>query len=308
MRKGLLGAYQLGVLEGFGYALEITAQITGKSCPNIDPLFYATAFQSGVDHFILDIPKKYYHQKSQFVKSRITYLPKQKTNHHRDPIREMFSRHLPPNWERDEAYSSVWGLSAFLGDLLSSMEAGCALLATLGLPDPSRARPLLPAAALLPIEQLLDSFEVVTCPGLALRGSFDRDHLERFQQVLLSDLFTGYMTAQSALEDELRSVRPSLEGAAIAGGKVVERHPALVALRRGSIAVLSFTPKLIDAVFGKLPGTLAEAGAKLGASYMEERKRVVVYDFRAFLERTALDGFVEMLSPADHSRFQFEGE
>jgi len=39
------------------------------------------------------------------------------------------------------------------------------------------------------------------------------------------------------------------------------------------------TPKLIDAIFGKLPGALAEVATKLGISFLEARRRLVIYDF-----------------------------
>ena len=52
-------------------------------------------------------------------------------------------------------------------------------------------------------------------------------------------------------------------------------------LKKSSLSILEMTPKLIDAVFGKLPGTLAEVAAKVGVHALESRRRVVIYDFES---------------------------
>jgi hypothetical protein len=48
---------------------------------------------------------------------------------------------------------------------------------------------------------------------------------------------------------------------------------------------LQLTPKIIDTVFAKLPGVLAEALANLGLRFPDSKRRVVVYDFEKPLDR-----------------------
>jgi hypothetical protein len=301
MRKGLLGTFQVGMLGGMREALEIAERLTGAPRADVDALFYATAFQAGVDRFILPVLTEYDPPASDFVRSRIAYLSTDQSRKHGVAIREAFSRFLASDYYRDEAYSPVWTLEAFLGDLMDAMESGSALLAISGAPDQSELERLLPPELLLPIGHLLDSFEMVETPEIVPRSSLDREQLERFQQVLSSDVFSGYVSAQSALDEATRSLPVALDTAIKAGREVVKNNPTLLTLRRGSAGVLSVTPKLIDAAFGKLPGALAEAAAKLGISYLEDRKRVTVYDFREVIQRIFLSNLVRMFKSSGGS-------
>ena len=72
------------------------------------------------------------------------------------------------------------------------------------------------------------------------------------------------------------------------GRMLFSQNRSLLALRNASVNILQVTPKLVDAVFGKLPGALAEVAAKLGISFLEDRRRLVIYDFHEFMFQEVL--------------------
>jgi len=56
--------------------------------------------------------------------------------------------------------------------------------------------------------------------------------------------------------------------------------------KRVAISLLPITSKVIDTVFGKLPGTLAEFFANALASWLQDERRVVIYQFPDLLRIT----------------------
>jgi hypothetical protein len=53
MKKGYLGPYQLGALDGASEALQLAAEVTKQRSTDLDAVFYASAFQAGVDEFVI---------------------------------------------------------------------------------------------------------------------------------------------------------------------------------------------------------------------------------------------------------------
>ena len=50
------------------------------------------------------------------------------------------------------------------------------------------------------------------------------------------------------------------------------------------MGILQLTPNLVDAAFGKLPGILAEIGTRIGLSFLESQRRMVIYNFRSNMD------------------------
>jgi hypothetical protein len=279
LRRGLLGPFQLGALNAFQSVLKSTETATGRRTCNIESLFYVTAFQVGIDQFLMLSMKDEDRPKSAFVRARTAFIATKRAVLYHSAIRNVFSNYLPNDWERDDEFSAVWQWSAFLVDLICAMEHGASLLAISGIPKVSDVEALLPSELLLPITTLANTFETVQVPSIAPTTNINRDDIERFQALMLSDLFSGYVRAQETLEDE--GVTPPGAVASIiqAGRQIVKTCPLVLAMRQSVASILSLTPELVDAAFGHLLGALTGIAAKLGSDYRERRRRVVVYDF-----------------------------
>jgi len=206
-------------------ALEVAQKVTGEPGVDLEAIFYSTAFQSGLEEFILpshdDLPEP----KTQFLKDRTTYLEKGKNEALWKNLRDEFSNYLPEDWYRNDTYSSLWSLQAFLADLFSAMEMN-------------------------------------------------------------SSLATGL-----AIEDILNT-----------GSKLFRENKSLLTLKRNALSILDITPKIVDAAFGKLPGTLSEGFAKLGNKYLEERRRIVIYTFDQFLFGLMLKNLVRMIEASENKK------
>lgn len=157
MKKGLIGPFQLGALDAITHALKIAGEITHQDSADIEGIFYATAFQAGVDEFLLPELKDFSYPRSDFIGSRTTVVPQQQTKQISDAVAATFSSHLPEGWRTNDEYSSVWELNAFVGDLLEAMSAGASLLAPWGIPDMAEVEAQLPSELSVPLANLLSA-------------------------------------------------------------------------------------------------------------------------------------------------------
>ena len=82
---------------------------------------------------------------------------------------------------------------------------------------------------------------------------------------------------------------------------LVRNNPKVLFVRRSSIGLLNFTPKIVDALLGKLPGAIAEMAANLGDSYLEDRRRIVVYDFGNIMLHGTLSYVARMFHESEGS-------
>ena len=206
---------------------------------------------------------------------------------------------MPEGWERDSKYSNVWAWHSFLADLFTAMDRKAAFLAVGGLPDPADIEQLVPPELFLPLRTLAAGFENTSVASTVPTIAVGRDSIERYQAILQSDVFTRYVHAESALEEISYDIPSALNGVLQTAQSLVRINPHVLALRRSGIAVLTVTPKLIDAAFGKLPGALADFGAKLGITYLDERRRIVIYDFQKLMFESTLRHVMDMLRRAD---------
>src|SRR5579864_695868 len=146
MKRGYLGPYQLGALEGASEALQITANLTKQRSADIDAIFYAAAFQAGVDEFLISesMADKRGSQ-SQFVATRTSRIPDERARGNHDVVNKAFSAYLPEDWRGRDEFLPVGALLSFVADLLDSSDARASLLLPIGLPEIEKAKDKLPS-------------------------------------------------------------------------------------------------------------------------------------------------------------------
>ena len=303
MKKGMIGPYQLGVLEGLAEMLRIAEKVTHEDGADIEGIFYVSAFQAGVDEFLvsdfIDRPCP----RSDFVESRTTVVPRQQTEYIWKAVDATFSSHLPQDWRRNDEYSSVRELNAFVVDLLEAMSAGASLLSPWGIPDMAEAQARLPSELSVPLANLLSTIRDMQAPSPVPLKAIASEDVQRFNEIISSDVFCKYTAAQSALDDLEAPVESSLSMVVSSGRNLVLKAPKILQIRKSTVGILQLTPKLVDTVFGKIPGAVAEVGAKLGISLLESRRRIVIYDFRPSLEHLLLSNLIRMLKAADSKKY-----
>lgn len=307
MKKGLIGSFQLGALSGASEALEIAEKVTKERGADLEGIFYATAFQAGVDEFLVPDLEDRPSPRSEFLAARTRYIPRENSEKHWKLVSDAFSAYLPDGWERREDFSSVWELESFLVELLDAMSVGASVLSPWGIPDIAEAQVLLPSELSVPLSNLLDAVDDLRAPSPIPQKAIPTQDIQRLSDILAGDVFSKYVKAQSSLEDSSISIETSLPTVVSSARQIFLKNSQVLQLRKTSLGVLQVTPKLVDAVFGKLPGTLADLAAKLGTSLLEERRRVVIYDFRSSVQDVLLSNLTRMIRAAEAKEKQ-DGE
>lgn len=184
-------------------------------------------------------------------------------------------------------------------DLLDSMAVGASLLLPLGIPDITKIEKQLPSELYIPLSNLLLSIEKLHTEGLVVQKTLNTDDIKRFNDIISGDLFISYSKAQSMLDDAGADIDTSVLNIESTGRKLFSRNRRRLSLRKSAVGILQVTPKLIDAGFGKLPGTLAEVAANLGLNFLESKRRLVIYDFEASFTTILISNLGRMIGAAE---------
>lgn len=301
VKQGFIGSYDLGYLAGHSDVMRKWQRMLDQPSPDFEGVFYASVFQSGLERFLVRSGHLEEVTKSDFVRARVGCVSDSMYGRRTGPVVRAFHEHLPSGWAFDQKYAEVFGLESFLMDLLAAMHSKCSLLLVRDIPDIAKVERLLPSELLVPTSNLLASVEheVVGVPGT--QTIVGHEHIKRYQEILASDVFSKYSEAHEHLEHTDDTLSSSLANVVSSGRKLfANSHRALV-VRNVAIGFLNITPQVIEVVFGRLPGALAETAAKLGVEFLNERRRVVVYSYRSFLtsvDRVHLDRALRTADPS----------
>jgi hypothetical protein len=297
MRKGFLCSFNEGALSVLHRIVDKAEEITREDGYDVEGLFYATAFQAGIDHFVLSHRLKTEPQWpiSEFLQKRTSIDNVDISGKNWAKIRKAFSNYLPENWWQDSKYSEVWAWNAFISDLLYAMETNVCVLSVTGVPDTVTLEDLVPPELFSPLKNLAAALESISAPTTVPTLYLYRENMERYQHIISGDLFANYVESETKLDVNTSQVPAILDDVLARGRELVRENPRLLSLRRSIVDLLSITPKVVDTLFGKLPGTIADIATKLGGQFIEERRRIVVYDFQSIMFHGTMSNLVRML-------------
>lgn len=165
----------------------------------------------------------------------------------------------------------------------------------------AEAEAQLPSELSVPLSNLLASINDVQASSPIPQKALPAEAMQRFNDIMAGDVFSKYVAAQFSLEDSEAPIATTLPAVVSSGRLVFSRNPQLLQLRKISLGILQLTPKVVDAIFGKLPGALADVAAKLGVSLLEARRRVIIYDFQPVVQDVVRSNIVRMNKAADAS-------
>jgi len=259
---------------------------------NVNSIIYGSMIQCGIDRF--DISEAFdpdkevrEEQTSSFIKTRISYIPAGRKHSFevRDLVSAVFENSLTGiNLMDEPQYSDIMGLGEFIIDLMFAMEHKTSLMTLLPFPNMENIREMIPAELFFPIKNLMSSFEP-SFPNLPFpKLSIQSRNLRRFEQILRSDLFSIYSSQHSNLEINSVNKKLAFKGIVNSGKNVLQRNLDALQLKNLTISVLPVTTKLIDIVFGKLPGILADYSASLLSDYIKNDRRIVVYQMNSVFD------------------------
>ncbi len=184
---------------------------------SVDRMFFVSAFQGGVDHFLSPIHTD--HTKGlEFLQSRFSE-PKKRDYEVTDQISRTF-KEFRRNTTDDYDYVHV---TAFVADLICAMRNNASMLSVMPVPEPIElSRGFVPESA-MPLIQLVSGFQTYTETVPVPRTSVSSDGLRRFQEIIESGTFERYSRQHLYLQEEDSNVSSILNTVRTSGRSVLER-------------------------------------------------------------------------------------
>lgn len=272
-----VGAYQLGMLDVLKDIANLPLILEHLPPVDVEGIVYGCMIQCGAERFEVARIENRSLPNSKYLRSRLSYIPEEKTFKARNIISRAFQSFLPREYRRDAKCYEVWDIENFLADLLLCAERKTALMTLSALPDPDQFEGILPSELLVPVRNLLSTLEPSNIGSPLPRSSISAVGIRRFEEIISSDLFSAYSKQHSELESSLVPKSAALKSIAETGDKLFRRHINLLQLKKLTLIILPVTAKIVDTIFGKLPGVLAGYFTSLLTDALKDERRIVVY-------------------------------
>jgi len=273
MKRGYLGmlegTYLAGRSAGHKQSLEEKGIILPEHSIPLDKMIYVTAFQGGMEKIITQLGKKTDQPIDKFISERIL-KPK-------DFNWEVFSSLMGLRSSDKDDSRGLMALS-FMHDLIMAMENKASVINVSGIPSIEEVKRCFAPEVAQPICGILSYLkkndETLPAPSQFI----GRDNIERFKDLLDSNIYSGYSSAHK--EIEFSTSAEAISEIRNKGADLLRAGKGVLLSRSVSMNVLSIAPKIIDVTFGKLPGTLAQVAGDLAAKFFESRRNIVIYQFK----------------------------
>jgi hypothetical protein len=95
----------------------------------------------------------------------------------------------------------------------------------------------------------------------------------------MSDLFAKYVRDHQKLEINLLPTLRAYIDIEKSGRHLCKENKTLLAIKRSTVSLIPLTTNIIDLVFGKLPGILAEFFGQRLSDMLKDDRRIVIYRF-----------------------------
>ena len=248
---------------------------------NVLDLLYSSVIQAGVERLELARVDTAYNRKwehpadlSPFVAKRAIHKDLPEFESIGIMVLDAFNNHFGiKGWDRQR----VIELEVFIIELLLAAKCNQNLVYFSELPDVNKLEGILPIDFLLPFKNLIQTFENPS-PTLALtRASVSRQDVALFEEIIVSKVFRQYERSQGELEETQVPVKAALESVRKQSYLLAAESPRLLKTKRAIVSLLPITTKIVDTVFGKLPGSLAEFFAAAFTKWLQDNRRIVIY-------------------------------
>jgi len=276
IRRGYLGMLQHVYLAGYSAGdLAAAAESGTNVIMPIDRMFYVSAFQSGVDHFI--VPAIHEGAKDlEFLQKRTTHAKSDSDFKLFSEIDNVFQSFKLAPKSKDLPNVTVPG---FVSSLIGAMQHNAALLNVMPLPNPEEITQFFAPELASPLMQLIAELRPIAESVPVPLTAIDRSNVERFQDLLCTADFSKYSQSHADLEDAECDATKALSNIRRTGHALIRRGEHLLTPRPSLMHILNIIPKVIDTVFGKLPGALAQLAGNVAQERLDGRKQVVIYQF-----------------------------
>lgn len=299
-RRGLLTLSDMAVINGVDEVLNLPLIVELLPELRTMDLFYTSMLQTGID--CIEIPSDVeFVSVSPLLKKHLAFGFEHEWLQAFIVVHEFFKCHMPsffqqnPDGEGEYEDYDVFDLYSFLVRLLCALTSGRNLINLGTFPDVGKLAGKLPPEVLVPVTNLLTTFDKVVPSSPFPRVTVDKDNVALFQDILVSQRFTQYKTAHSTFEDQGVLVETSSQHVSQAARSIYGHSRKLVKMRKLLVAVLPFSSRIVDMVFGSLPGKLAEQFTRVAQDWLNRNQRLVIYQMDGVSEQLLtgrIDAFV----------------
>jgi hypothetical protein len=276
MHSGYIGLLQNVYLAGYaaGELQAVTEAGAQVSIP-ADGMFYVSAFQTGIDHFICPSVHKGAEALS-FLQKRISSPKKDIEATVLSKVMEAFQAFRLSSAKEDRGFTHA---AAFLSSLLGAMHHKAAMLNIMALPDPAEITEVVAPELAAPLIQLIGQLKPLAQSAPVPISTIDRSNVICFQILLESDTFAAYSESHAALTNAKKNSVSSMANIRKFGGVLIKESKRRLTPKPALIHVLNIVPKVIDTVFGKLPGALAQLAGNVAQDRLNDHNQIVIYQF-----------------------------
>jgi len=273
-----LSPYQAGYINGIDHGLSLITEMFIGRPSNTEATFYACVFQAGVSRLIVSDSMLKVLPDNAFVKDKTKVIDRDATDADYRLISEMFSHYLPEDYWRDEKFQDVCTLESLLSDLCIGLRQNASILFPGPLPEPESFRGVLPPELLLPASRLLSAISTSATGGPLPRYEIQKADVKLYEAIVHSGLFNELSKAHVQLRDQAIAPSAALSRVRRLAAIIQEKYADDLRLTRLGVSLLSLVPKFVEKTIGLFPGKIAEHIAKLAKPFLENRKRIVIYD------------------------------
>lgn len=252
---------------------------------SVGRILYATLLQSGATEFkISDGWEKSAIAPPDFIFKRSSSVSLQKLNRISGPIGDALISNIKDEGEAQLDSDNVLRLIYLMETIGQAIHQDCNAVILFDPPDLENMKHYLSFELFIVLRNLFSSFEI-SKPGtpVAQAELFEND-FRTFNDILNSEMFRHHGKISEAVED---AKLPIERGASImteSSIKLVSAHPDLLRLKRKLITALPITAKIVDTVFGKMPGILAQALSDLAVPKLSANKRIVILNMGGVID------------------------
>lgn len=287
-RVGVVGPIQEARMEAIHEAANISLFL--KELPPLDVprLWYSSVVQAGLDRIDVVVSEDRLKVPPQHT-NRVTYR-----QHDVRKLHEIFYLvrlglfgQQDPEKEVDEKRKKVMQkIEWFLNELIIATQRKQNMVLFDSIPTVQDVEGVLSADALIPVRNLLAAFEPINPVVVGVRSSVAARDVDLLEEIMASKVFHNYKSGHSGFDETSLAAQEAIKAIEKASRGVLDLHPAVLQSKRAVASLLPVTAKLIDVVCGKLPGILGDFFAGALVRWLNENRRVVVYQFPDLLGMT----------------------
>ncbi len=253
------------------------SEALNESVIDIRHLFYGTMIQSGISTFRL--PKNHMDEVPRLLAKRVKDIDLSEHNNVSKALHAAALGKLGNDAYTQDQLSSINRLTSFLSEIYFAAKHKTPVVTAFSAPPLDSLEQIVREDFFLACRSLIGSLEPLSTELPLARTSIHADKVESFVEVLDSGLFDAYEESQHQLEIATNNTQSSLRDIKESAGRLADRFPATLDIKKASISTLQVVPSFLEALVGKAFGLAAKPFVDAIASLLAAERRLVIYSF-----------------------------